>query len=162
MSKLYELANNYRNLMELIDNTEVPAEILNASLNVIEGDINTKVDSMCKMITSIQNDVTGLDSEVKRLSERKKSLENKISSIKDYMYNQLKSVDLKKVKTPLFNVGIQLNPASVNITDTDKVPMTYAVAQELKFDKKMILADLKEGKEVPGVEIKVTESLRIR
>jgi len=40
--------------------------------------------------------------------------------------------------------------------------MIYVVPQELVFDKKAMLKDLKDNIEIQGCEIKQTESIRIR
>lgn len=37
-------------------------------------------------------------------------LENRVASLKEYLFGQLKTVNINKVKTPLFTVSIQNNP----------------------------------------------------
>ncbi len=161
MAKLYELTQNYNNLLELIDNPEVPVEMLKESLDNIGDEINTKLENVAKVIKSIEVDAKGLKEEEKRLADRRKSLENRIVNLKEYAENSMRATGIKKIKGKVFTLGIQKNASSVEITEEESIPEEY-FAIEKKLVKKDLLAALKEGKEVPGANIKQTESLRIR
>ncbi|NEZ47837.1 siphovirus Gp157 family protein [Clostridium niameyense] len=162
MAKLYELTQNYNNLLDLIDNPEVPVEMLKESLDNIREGIEVKVENIAKVIKSIEIDVKGLKEEEKRLADRRKSLENRISSLKDYTESSMRATGLKKIKGKVFTLGIQKNAPSLEIESKKGIPTKYFIPQEPKLDKKTLLGDMKEGIEVPGVTIKQTESLRIR
>ncbi|AKC63207.1 siphovirus Gp157 family protein [Clostridium tepidum] len=161
MAKLYELTQNYKNLLDLADNPEVPVEMLKESLDNIAEEINTKLENVAKVIKSIEVDAKGLKEEEKRLADRRKSLENRIVNLKEYAENSMRATDIKKIKGKIFTLGIQKNAPSVEITEEESIPEEY-FAIEKKLVKKDILAALKEGKEIPGAAIKQTESLRIR
>ncbi|CAL83931.1 siphovirus Gp157 family protein [Clostridium botulinum] len=161
MTKLYELTQNYNNLLDLVDNPEVPVEILKESLDNIGEEIDIKLENVAKVIKSIEVDAKGLKEEEKRLVDRRKSLESRIVNLKQYAENSMKAVGLKKVKGKIFTLGIQKNAPSVEITEEENIPEQY-FAIEKKLVKKDILAALKEGIEIPGAVIKQTESLRIR
>jgi len=160
--KLYEIAENFKNLEALLDDENIPKELIEQALNEVQGSLEEKITGMCKYIKSIESDVEGIKTEVARLEKMKKVKTNAITSIKTYMFEQLKALNMQKIKTPLFSVGIQKNPASLTILDDTKIPMIYVVPQELVFDKKAMLKDLKDNIEIQGCEIKQTESIRIR
>lgn len=162
MSKLYELTENYNNLLELLEDETIPQEIIEKSLSTVSEEIDVKAENIAKVIKSIEVDTKGLKEEEQRLAARRNSLENRLSNLKDYLYQSMKALDKQKIKGSLFTLGIQKNPPSVNISNIDSIPKDYFVAQEPLLDKKAILADLKTGKLVEGAEIKQTESLRIR
>ena len=67
----------------------------------------------------------------------------------------------EKFKTPLFNFNIQNNPPSAQV-DEKQVDEKYLIPQPPKVDKKAIITDLKEGKEVKGAVLTQGRSLRIR
>ncbi|WP_438335211.1 siphovirus Gp157 family protein [Clostridium cochlearium] len=161
MAKLYELTEQYSNLMELLDNPEVPQEMLEESLNKINDELDVKLENIAKLIKSIEVDVKGFKEEEKRLANRRKSSENRITNLKEYVEGAMRAVGLKKIKGRVFTLGIQRNAPSVEITKEESIPEKYFILEK-KLVKKDILAALKEGKEVPGATIKQTESLRIR
>lgn len=162
MAKLYELTQCYKNLLDLIDNPEIPADIISNSLNEVEEDMNTKLENVAKVIKSIEVDAKGLKEEEKRLADRRKSLENRIINLKEYAESSMKAVGLTKIKGKVFTLGIQKNAPSIEIETENDIPTKYFIPQEPKLDRKTLLKDMKEGIEIPGVSVKQTECLRIR
>jgi predicted nuclease with TOPRIM domain len=161
MAKLYELTQNYNNLLELADNPDVPTEMLKESLNSIDDEIDTKAENIAKVIKSIESDVAGLKGEEKRLADRRKGLENRIDNLKKYIESSMRAVGKEKIRGKVFTLGIQRNAPSVDVTNEDAIPEQYFITKR-ELSKKDILAALKKGEEVPGAAIKQTESLRIR
>ena len=162
MFKLYELTEMYQNISNLIEEN-ADNETLEKALDEITDNIQTKAENMAKLIKSIEGNINVLKEEEKRLQTKRRALENKISSIKEYLEEQLKAMDLKKVQGNLFTVSIQKNPQSVNILNEDLIPEKFKITKTTtSIDRRELLAALKEGQEVEGAEIKQTESLRIR
>lgn len=161
MAKLYELTEQYSNLMELLDNPEVPQEMLEESLNKINDELDVKLENIAKLIKSIEVDVKGFKEEEKRLSDRRKSSENRITNLKEYVEGAMRATGIKKVNGKVFTLGIQKNAPSVDITDENSIPEEYFILEK-KLVKKKVLEAHKEGRKVPGTTIKRTESLRIR
>jgi hypothetical protein len=159
--KLYELTGNYTNLLELLENPEVPQEVIKESLGELQEEFSVKAENICKLVKSIDLEAKGIKEEEKRLADRRKVLENRVSYLKEYLDDNMKAIGVKKIKGNIFTLSIQKNPASVNIHTTDSIPREYVVVRE-DFDKKSIKEALKNGIEVPGAELKQTESLRIR
>lgn len=158
--KLYELTENYSQVLELAE--QLDAETLRDTLDSIDEAIEIKIENTAKVVRSLEGNVDAIDNEIKRLTDKKSTLNNNIKGIKSYMQESMEQVGKEKVKGHLFNIGIQNNPQSVNVVDEKKIKMDYFVEQPSKLDKKRLLADLKEGKEVEGAELQQTRSLRIR
>lgn len=159
--KLYELTEMYKNIWDLVEDDEVDLDTLETALGQIEDNIEIKAESLAKLIKGIDGDIDTLKAEEKRLADKRRVLENKQKNIKGYLENQLRVMEIDKIKTPLFTVSLQKNPPSVEILDEDKIPeqfkkVTYTVV------KKDILEALKNGQVIEGAEIKQTKSLRIR
>ena len=159
---LYELTENYRNLQELLDNPEIDQEIITNALDEVGEQLEEKSENIAKLIKTLEVEVTGFKAEEKRLADRRKTLENRITGLKSYIDAAMKATGKKKFKGQLFSFNIQKNPLSVNITDSTLIPKEYFVEQEPVLDKKTVLAELKNGVIVPGAELLQTESLRIR
>lgn len=163
MSSLFDISQRYVNILELCENPEITPEMLEESLQSMEGELNDKLENIVAFIRSLEGDVAVIDNEVARLQARKKTINNKISSLKAYMEDCLRMLDLKRVKTSLNTISIQNNPPSVNIVNEDLIPNEFkSVEQVVKIDKKAILKAIKENKEIEGAEIKTSSSIRIR
>lgn len=114
------------------------------------------------VIRSLEEDVNGLDHEIKRLTDRKRTIRNNIRSMKTNLEKTMTETGKRKFKTRLFSFRIQNNPPSTKIEDESKIPEIYLIPQQPKIDKKALLKDLKAGQEVEGVRLVQTESLRIQ
>ena len=161
--KLYELNEIYNNIWDLVSDDEIDVDTLEKALTDVEDNINSKADNIAKLIKGIDIDVVGLKAEEKRIADRRKALENKQSNIKLYLENQLKMMEIDKLKTTLFSFNIQNNPPSVKFINEDLIPQEYkTVVTTTSISKKDILAAIKEGIEVEGAEMVQTRSIRIR
>lgn len=159
--KLYELTQNYLNLQELLENPEIPVEMIEAALNEVDGEFEDKAENIAKLIKSIEVDIKGYKEEESRLSDRRKSLENRNKGLKEYLESSMRALKKNNFKGKLFSFNIQKNAPSVVIDDIDKLPKEYKKIVESE-DKTKIKEALKEGIEVPGARLIKSESLRIR
>ncbi len=161
--KLYELTELYQNIWELVGDDEVDVGTLESALSQVEDNIESKSESIAKLVKGIDGDIEALKEEEKRLAKRRKTLENKQNNIKLYLENQLKAMDIDKVKTPLFTISIQKNPPSVHILNEELIPNKYKKTETtISISKKDLLEDLKLGEIIDGAEIKQEKSLRIK
>lgn len=153
--KLYEIADSFRIIQELLDNEsdESKVELLKDTLDAIEGDLEVKVENIVKYMKNLEAEAKAYKEEADRLSAKKKSVENKIEGLKNYLSTTLTSLNIKQVNAGIFKVKFQKSPASANIIDETKVPKKYKIKQPDKIDKKAILDDLKNGVKVKGCEL---------
>ena len=160
--KLYELTQNYLNLQELLENEEIPKEMVIDALDNVGEELEAKAENIAKLIKTLEVDITGYKAEETRLALKRKSLENRVKSLKEYLDNAMKVTGKTEFKGQLFSFSIQKNPPSVNVIDEKLIPEEYFIPQEPALDKKRLLSDLKSGIKVEGAEVKQTESLRIK
>lgn len=159
--KLYELTQNYLNLLELLENPEVPADMVQAALNEVEGNFEDKTENIVKLIKSINCDIKAYKEEETRLFTRRKTLENKVINLKRYLESSLKAIGKQEIKGKLFTLRLQENTPSVVIDDINTIPKQYLKLVE-EVDKKKIKEDLKNGLDIPGAKLESSESLRIK
>lgn len=164
MSTLYELEADYMKLLEMAEDPEIDPEVLNDTLEGIEGEIEIKAENYAKVIKELEGQVAVIEAEAKRLSAKKTAIENNISTIKQRLEDAMKTTGKVKFKTELFSFNIQKNPPSVKINEDmmKDIPLEYLVFPEPKVDKKKVLSEIKEGKEFEWAEMTQGESLRIR
>lgn len=159
--KLYELTQNYRNLQELLENPEIPVEIINTALGEVEEEIEVKAENIAKLIKSMELEAAAIKEEEARLASKRKNLEGRTKYLKEHLEGAMRALGKPKIKGKLFSFNIQKNPASLDIYDTSIIPKEYIKIVE-SFDNAEIKKALKEGKEVPGAILIQSESLRIR
>ena len=160
MAKLYELSTGYKNIEYLLENGEDNEELA-AVLNSLDEEIEDKAENIAKLIKNYEADIEAFKTEEKRIAERRRTLENDVKRLKEYLFNNMKLTGKTKFKSGTFSFNIAKNPPSVEITNQDIISSDYKVLTET-IDKKAILTDLKEGKDVQGAILKQSESLRIR
>jgi predicted nuclease with TOPRIM domain len=158
--KLYELAQNYAHLMELAE--EMESDALVDTLESLQDEIEEKAENIAKFIKNLEADAKIIKEEEQRLAERRRSIENKVTRLKEYLQEQLEVAGLQKVKRPTITVAIQNNPPSVEIADEKLIPSEFMIPQAPKIDKKAILERLKNGEEISGCVLKQTKGVRIR
>ena len=160
MAKLYELSTGYKNIEYLLENGEDNEELA-AVLNSLDAEIEDKAENIAKLIKNYESDINAFKEEEKRIAERRRTLENDVKRLKEYLFNNMKLTGKTKFKKGTFSFNIAKNPASVEITNADIISSDYKVLTET-LDKRAILQDLKDGKDVQGAILRTTETLRIR
>ena len=158
--KLYELNQQYKQLQEMAD--DLDPMTLKDTLESIKESIEDKAENTAKLIRSWEAEANAIKEEEKRLANRRKALENRVSNTKAYLFEQMKNAGLEKVKRPTLTVSIANNPPSVEVIDPDKIPSLFMIEQKPVIDKKAILVALKNGAEIEGCTITQGEGLRIR
>jgi hypothetical protein len=158
--KLYEMSQSRAQLLDMADSMDT--EVFIDTLAAIDEALEDKVENTAKLIRCLESDIEAIKAEEKRLADKRKSIENKVSSVKEYLQHEMEFAGLDKVKRATVTVSIQLNPPSVEVLDESLIPSFYMVPQPEKIDKKALLKALKEGEEIPGCEITQNRGLRIR
>ena len=164
MASLYEITERFRNIAELLDNPEIPEEVLIDALDSIEGEFEDKATNIVRFMKSIEGDCKIIKEEEQRLASRRKALEAKSARMKQYLEDSMKLINKTKFKTPFYSFNISANPKSIEILDEAIIPEKYKSYETIcKIDKKAILSDMKENNiEVEGVKVNQTSSLKIR
>lgn len=157
MATLFELTGMFNKVAEMFVGDEENQAAID-TLESLDMEIEDKADGYAKIIRNMESDSKAMAEEIKRIQERKKVNDNRIKSMKLSLENTMISIGKTKFKTPLFSFNIQKNPPSVEILDEDLIPEEFKKI-EVKIDKSAIK---KVEGDVPGIEIKQTESLRIR
>lgn len=163
MPKLYEIAEDFRAVEEALLEAEDEElkEILKSSLETVEGELEAKLEGMVKLMKNFEAEAEMFKAEEKRLQAKKQAAQKRADSIKEYMDFTLKSLGIKKAQAGLWKLTIQKNPPSLDIHDESKIPEEYFVTKR-ELDKRELLKALKNGSTFAGVELKQSESLRVR
>lgn len=163
--RLYELSGAYIEALRAIEEAEdeVEAERFERLAETLVGSIEEKAENICKLITTIEVEGVGpIDSEIKRLQQRRQTVSNSAEWWRNYLFDQLSQADGQRVKGPLFTAWLQRSPPSCEVTDEDAVPKEWWRTPPPVVERGRILEYFKEtGEVVPGVEIH-TEKRHLR
>lgn len=155
MSKLYDIANDYAKLMD----SGLAPELMADTIEGIEGELTDKIEQLLAICKNEQGYAEMLRSEAKSLTERAAVVENKITSIKEYIANSLETAGKKSIRAGLHQVTIRAPSRQVDITDASLLPVELIEYETLiKPDKLAIKHQLDAGHQVPGAQIKLGKS----
>lgn len=164
MATLYELTEEWQQLIAMMDDPDVDPEVLQDTLEGLSGEIDEKGDNYAKVIRMYEGDITTIDAEIKRLTALKQNRQKNIERMKESLKKTMQATGKTKFKTSLFSFGIRKNPVKLVIDMQTKIPAYYYVVPDPKpeLNKALIKEDLKAGKEVEGAHLEQGESLQIK
>lgn len=164
MTTLYEITDKHKELAALADESEDMAQAVADTMDSIEGEFEDKALSLIAVVNNIGGDIPAIDDAIKRLTARKKTIENKQKSMKEYLRTNMEASGINKINCPLFTITLAKGRDIVSVNDENAIPAEYMNYKTSASPmKKEILADLKDGKEIDGVTlIKSENSIRIK
>ena len=162
MTHLYELTEAHKELVALADTDSDIA--IQDTLEAVEGEFEEKAKSLMIVVNGMGSDVDSINTEIKRLQERKKIIQNRQESLRDYLRHNMQESGIKKIECPLFTITLANGRDIVQIDNIDEIPTDFVeIETNLKPDKKTLLAALKSGEVIPGVSlVKSQSSVRIK
>ncbi len=162
--KLYELTEQHKELAALVESGELTEDMIADTMEGIEGEFNDKAIALVKVAENMDADTTALDQMIKQLQDRKKVIENKQKSLKDYLRMNMEASEITKIECPYFTITLAQGRDMVEVMDVEKIPLDYIdFKTERRPNKKDLLAALKDGKDIPGVTLtKTQKSLRFK
>lgn len=160
---LHNLTEQYQDLLDLAADGG-DREQLDAMLDGLGGKIEEKIGNTACVVRSLELQAEVIDAELKRLQARRSSMLNNATYLKERMQTSMTVMELDKVKTPLFTIGIQNNPPKVVVVDEFAIPESYfKVPQPTRsLMKEEVAKAWKAGQSVPGTEIVQEKSIRIK
>lgn len=164
MSTLRELSHELQEVQSLALDPDVPEEALRDTLDGIEGMFNEKAVRIVHVIANSDTDVDAISAEIKRLSERKRSIELAQDRLREYLRFNMEAAGISKISSPLFTITLAAGRDIVEIYDEAALPDEFVrVKTVVSPEKADILKALKSGIDVPGATItKSKSSVRIK
>lgn len=164
--RLYEITGDLLQLQSMLEDS-VEDDVLKDTLEAVQGEFDYKLEQYAKVIKNLEADVDALKNEAKRLTDKRKVLENNITRLNAAMFDSMKATGTSKVKGQLFTVAIQKNGGKVPVimaegTTTEHLPdQLVNIVETPNLDA--IREVLEAGKVVEGFSLgERGESLRIK
>lgn len=158
---LYELTAQFSELLDMAQDGEVDEQTLLDTMEGLDGEIEEKADGYAKVIKSLEGNVSAIDSEVKRLNDKKRVVNNNIKKMKDNLKSSMEIVGKRKFKTDLFSFNIAKNGGLQPLEIVGKIPDAYKKIESIN-DTAKIRKALADGEELDFAVLKERgENLRI-
>ena len=157
---LYEITSGFPALMENEEITQEEKEKIQEELTVL---LQQKSQNIIGYTKNIELTISAMKEEEKRISDNRKSLENKLINFKKYVKECMERNDITKIETALGTLSITKSPTSVEIVNEDEIPGEFK--QEVvtvKIDKTKIKNYFKETGEIPEGTNIITNNTSLR
>lgn len=163
--KLYEVREEYLYKLEALFGIEgieqIPQEVINDSLESIQGPVNEKFLSIAAYIKNMQLEVRAMEEYIKRMQNKKDIFKKKIDSGFSFLEGNMRLLGLdKKIEGTELTISFRKNSCKVNIIDPEIIP-EYFKKIKVEFMKDDIKRAIKDGYVIPGAELINAETLSI-
>ncbi|MGC2409573.1 MAG: siphovirus Gp157 family protein [Methyloceanibacter sp.] len=95
----------------------------------------------------------GLKSRLDDMKQRLARFEERGDKKRQLALEAMSEVGLRKLEQPDFTASARSGSPSLVIIAEDAIPSSYWVPQPPKLDRQSLLADLKQGSDVPGTQL---------
>lgn len=165
MTQLFVIADQYKQLIQTLADGDFDAATIADTIEAsgIADDFNAKALNVALVAKSLVQHVPTIDAEIERLTALKTRATRNSDGLISYVKQNMESLGISEIKTPLFTLKIINNPGSVEILNPD-IPAEYLSEQKpappRTPDKKKIADALKAGE--PLTFARLVQSTRLK
>ena len=152
--KLYEIAQEYKGLVDLVDSGELSQDDIADTLEAVNTTFEDKVKACMMICRQAQASRDALIQEANRIRELSEAKNKESESMLDYVKSCMVSMDKSKVDVGLFKLTLKKAGLKLGDINEEKVPAKYwaEIPASKKLDKRLLLSDAKLN-EIDGVEV---------
>ena len=160
MTALYEISKQYQELAALAESgDEDLAVAVRDTMEGIEGEFQEKGKALAMVALNMDGDLEAIQSQIDRLSERKRILSNRKESLKEYLRTNMEASGITKITHPLFTITLGKGKPIVVIDEESKIPDEFMNTKVTSTPAKAEIARaIKDGIEVPGAHSEIGKS----
>ena len=162
---LYQIAAEYKADVEKLADLDLTPEAIKDTLDGMSGALEAKASNIASLVRNLEVTADAIKQAESEMAKRRKAIESRIQSIKDYTLHTMTVNNIEKIETPYFKLSIAKNLPSVDIWDIDQVPAHFMKQPEPPPpapDKASIKESLKLGEDVPGCRLSQSVRLAIK
>ncbi len=155
MASIYEIDKQIADCIDFETGEVIDEE----KLEQLQIERDVKIENIALFIKNLNADIKALKEEETNLAERRKSKENKVEQLKNYLTSVLDLVPFESARAKIsFRKSV-----AVNILDETRIPSEYTKTETVvKVDKKAIGDALKVGIEIDGAELVQNQNIQIK
>ena len=153
MATLYELTEEYRQLLDWMEDPEMDPQTIQDTLEALGGEIEEKADGYAKVIRQLEADAAALKAEAKRMINKQKTAEENIERLKKSLQRTMEITGREKIDTGLFKVWLQKTPESVVMDEQyiENIPERFLRMRDPEINKQAIKEALIAGEDLDGI-----------
>lgn len=157
---LYEITEDIHEILT----TEEWDDATVQRLDSLELALEKKAENIIHFCANLDSFTEAAKAEEKRIAERRKAAENRVSRLKEYVKHCMERADRTTVSAGTHTIKIQKNPPKVVVTDEGAIPPGFftVIPQTLQLNKTRLAEKLKLGEVIPGAKLEQGTSIRIR
>jgi len=162
--KLYQLADEYQQALEVLDDPELPEEVVRDTLEALQGGLVQKGQAVAAYALNLSAEIEALKAHEKRVAAKRKTLEAREAWFREYLKANMERCGINEIKAidGTFTAKLGKGRSSVVIDDDKLIPDdSEFVRWKREVDKTAIAAAIKNGQEVPGAHLETRPTLRI-
>lgn len=162
---LYQISAELAHAAERMADLELAPEVIADTLEGMSGALEQKATNVVMVARNLEATAAAIKDAEAKMAARRKALESRAASLRDYVLTCLQHAGVKKVEGPYLSIAIRENPPKVVIDAENLIPAEFFRAPPPpppELDKAQIAAVLKAGGEVPGAHLERGVRLDVR
>lgn len=163
--KLYEISGQFQALETLADSDDLPAEVVNDTLEALQGDFDVKAVEVAKFVLSLEANAAAIDAAAEQMLQRARRVQNRADSIRAYLQFHMQALKKKRIETPALILNRRANPPSMIVTDEAAIPAQFWVDPPplaKRIDKVALKKAIEAGQRIDGAYVEAGERLEIK
>ena len=166
--KLYEIAAEYKNFLEAVENGEIPEEAINDTLEGITAILEEKADNIACMIKNMIAEVEAIKGEEEKLKARRTVKEKQIERITKYLSDTLLLNNCPKIETARNKITFRESKSVKIENDASFIEWAikngdeYLTYKDPTINKTEIKKALAAGIEVVGASLESKQNIQIK
>jgi hypothetical protein len=160
MTALYEISKQYQELAALAESADEDLAVaVHDTMQAIDGEFQDKGKALAMVTLNMDGDLEAIQSQIDRLTERKRIMTNRKESLKEYLRTNMEAANITKITHPLFTITLGKGKPIVVIDSENDIPDEYMNTKVTTTPMKAEIARaIKEGVEVPGAHSEIGKS----
>lgn len=154
MTTLYSLTDEYREALRVMEDAEIDEQTISDTLEALSGDIMDKGRNVAAFLQNMEADALAMKDAENRIAARRKSIDNKVARMKEYLRTNMEVCEITEISCPEFVVKLGKAKQVCQIDDADKLPEDCVTVKTTTApDKRGILKRLKDGESINGASL---------
>lgn len=162
---LYEIAHDYRRMVEALTNTQDDARAIADTIEAESWPLEVKAQSVAYAPKILEAEADAIEAAAKEMIVRARAKRNRADNIREYLKTCMEVAGVTKIDCPHFAITIKKNPPAVDVFEPGLIPaefMRQPAPPPPSIDKAAIKEAIKAGREVPGALLDAGTRLEIK
>ena len=154
---LYNISQNFENLVDLIERDVLEDWEVEDLKRRLASEIQLQSKDIIKFYVNEMADIESLGAEIKRLQIIKSAKTAKIERFKDRLSENMRTLNVKKIATPLGNITLALDSVEKKVEEQDNFNIEDIPEKYVRVKKELNKVDVKKaldnGEVINGVRL---------